>query len=276
MRDEDEFIIGPPNKLMLNLRELWDFRELFYFFSWRDIKVKYKQATLGILWVVLQPVLMMLIFTLFFGQIPGIQPEGIPYSVFTFSGLVFWNFFASCVTNAGNAMVSNASVIKKIYFPRLIIPVSAVLSASVDLLITWLLFIIYLFIKQVPLSSSLFFYWPLAFLLTLSATIGLGCWLSALMVKYRDFRFIVPFAIQIGFFVTPVVYPVSRITLPYVKYLVALNPMYGAINLFRQPIMPQTLLDMPLMIISIVSSVSLLIVGILYFKKTELFFADLA
>lgn len=269
-------VIEPASSLSFNFRELWSYRELFYFFTWRDIKVKYKQTVLGIFWVMLQPLLMMLIFTFFFGRMFGVGSDSIPYPVFAFSGLLLWNFFSASVTNAGNSMVLNAPIIKKIYFPRLIIPLSSVLAAFVDLIISLVLFVIFIFFFPVSVDvTKLFICWPLAFLLSLIGAIGLGCWLSALMVKYRDFRFVVPFVMQIGFFVTPVVYPFSRVQLPAFKYILALNPMYGAITLFRIPL-AATMYDPVLIVISVCSSLLLLFVGLTYFKRTELFFADLA
>ncbi|HEY9005082.1 ABC transporter permease [Ohtaekwangia sp.] len=271
-----ETIIEPANRLSLNFKELWGYRELFYFFTWRDIKVKYKQTVLGVFWVMLQPLFMMLIFTFFFGQMFEVGSDSIPYPVFAFSGLLLWNFFSASVTNSGNSMVLNAPIIKKIYFPRLIIPLSSILASLIDLVVSLFLFVIFIFFFPVTIDIvNLILFWPLAFLLAFVGAVGLGCWLSALMVKYRDFRFVVPFMIQIGFFVTPVVYPFSRVQLPALKYILALNPMYGAITLFRIPLtanVPDTMLIM----MSIFSALLLLFVGMTYFKKTELFFADLA
>lgn len=274
--ESQEYIIDSRSRLALQWKELWQYRELFYFFTWRDVKVKYKQTVLGLLWVILQPLLLMLIFTFFFGRVLGVTPEGMSYQVFVFSGILVWTFFSSAVTHAGNSMVSNAGIIKKIYFPRLIIPLSAVLVALVDLIITLIIFLIFLVFTQTTVAFSAFFFWPLAMLLTLIGTIGLGCLISALMVKYRDFRFVVPFALQIAFFVAPIVYPVSRIELPLVKYMLAINPVYGSIILFRAPLMQTGTIDTGLVCISSVSALFMLICGLLYFRKTELFFADVA
>jgi lipopolysaccharide transport system permease protein len=269
-------IIEPASRLSFNFRELWSYRELFYFFTWRDIKVKYKQTVLGIFWVMLQPLFMMLIFTFFFGRMLGVNTGVIPYSVFAFSGLLLWNFFSTSVTNAGNSMVLNAPIIKKIYFPRLIIPLSSVLASLVDLAVALLLFIVYLFFAPVSINIlELVFFWPLAFILSLVGSVGLGCWLSALMIKYRDFRFVVSFVMQVAFFLTPIVYPVSRIDLSFLKYILALNPMYAAITLFRVPLSTEPL-DPVLITISICASILSLLLGLGYFRKTELFFADLA
>lgn len=278
MSEKESFVyrIDSGTQLSLRWKELWSYRELFYFFTWRDIKVKYKQTALGVIWVVLQPLLLMAIFTYFFGQVLGVEPEGMPYEVFAFSGVLLWNFFSSAVTNAGNSMVANASIIKKIYFPRLVIPLSSVIVALVDLFITFILFFVFLAVYGHPVQWLALAYWPLAILLGIVGATGLGCLLAALMVKYRDFRFIVPFALQIAFFVTPVVYPVSRITFPYLKYILALNPMYGAITLFRLPLMQTHAGEYNLIIISVASALALMLIGLFYFRKTELFFADVA
>ncbi|SKC77197.1 ABC transporter permease [Ohtaekwangia koreensis] len=271
-----ETIIEPANRLSFNFKELWSYRELFYFFTWRDIKVKYKQTVLGVFWVMLQPLFMMLIFTFFFGQRLGVKTEGIPYPVFAFSGLILWNFFSSSVTNAGNSMVLNAPIIKKIYFPRLIIPLSSVLASLVDLVVALMLFILFLFFYPVTINAlELVIFWPLAFALSLIGAVGLGCWLAALMIKYRDFRFVVSFVMQVAFFLTPIVYPVSRGSLSVLEYILALNPMYAAITLFRIP-MTTDVVDPILIAISICSSFLSLLLGLNYFRKTELFFADLA
>ncbi len=276
MIDLEEQIIDSGQHDVFNWKELWRYRELFYFFTWRDIKVKYKQTALGVLWVMLQPLLMMIIFTFFFGRMLGIASEGMPYPVFAFSGLLLWNFFSSAITNAGNSMVQNSAIIKKIYFPRLIIPVSSILSAWVDLMVALILFIIFLSFYPVSVNIlELFLFWPAAFILSVVSALGLGCWLSALMVKYRDFRFVVSFVIQVAFFLTPIVYPVSKISYPFLKYILAVNPMYGAITLFRVPMM-ESAVDYSLVGISVLSGLLMLTIGISYFKKTELYFADLA
>jgi lipopolysaccharide transport system permease protein len=274
--EQEEIVIGPPQKFLLNLPELWQYRELFFFFTWRDVKVKYKQTALGFIWVVLQPLFMMLVFTLFFGRALKTPSEGMPYPIFVFSGLLLWNLFASAVNNAGSSMITNGAIIKKIYFPRLIIPLAAVLVSLVDFIVSLFVFFVFLLIFPSPVNVwNALLCWPLAILLTLVGTVGLGCWLSALTVKYRDFRFIVPFLIQIGFFVAPVVYPVSILKVEWMNYLLALNPMYGAITLFRSPLISAPL-DMNLIAISVASAFVLFMIGVHYFRKTELFFADLA
>jgi lipopolysaccharide transport system permease protein len=275
MADEFELRIEPPKKLSFGFKELWLYRELFYFFTWRDVKVRYKQTALGILWVLIQPALTVTIFTIFFGRALKIPSGGIPYPVFVFSGLLFWNAFSASVVNAGTSMISNAPIIKKIYFPRLIIPLSNLLVALVDWSIAFMLFIIITFVYSVEVSwLQALFYWPLATMVMLVGTAGVSCWLAALNVKYRDFRYVIPFALQVMLFLTPVIYPINILNYPGLQYVLALNPMYAVIELFRFPLLQQS--NLILLTISLSSSVLFLLVGIYYFKSTEHYFADLA
>jgi lipopolysaccharide transport system permease protein len=276
MEQETEMIIEPSRALSLNIRELWQYRELFYFFTWREVKVKYKQTVLGITWVVLQPLLTVVIFSFFFGRTLQVPSAGLPYPVFVFSGLLFWNFFSASINAAGNSMLSNAPIIKKIYFPRIIIPVSSLLVSGVDFLIAFVLYVAMLAYYRVPIEFvQLVIYWPLAILLLLLGTLGISCWLAALNVKYHDFRYIVPFALQIALFLSPVIYPATIIHIRWINYLLALNPIYAAINFFRMPI-TELHADPELMLISTASAFLLLAGGLYYFKRTETFFADLA
>ena len=276
MKVADEFVIAPPGRFSLNLRELWQYRELFYFFTWRDVKVKYKQTVLGIVWAILQPLLMMLIFTFFFGRPLHIETLGIPYPLFVFSGLVLWNLFSTGITNAGNSMVTNSNIIKKIYFPRLIIPVSSILSSLLDFCFAFLVLIGLLIWYRQPVNYVLMLlYWPLGVFLTCLATFGPGCWLAALNIKYRDFRYVIPFIVQALLFVTPVIYPVTALQNKWMQLLLSLNPMYAAIEIFRAPIAGGV--THPTSVgISILSGIILFFIGLLYFKKTEIYFADLA
>ncbi len=267
--------INATQNRLLNFGELWRYRELFYFFTWRDIKVKYKQTVLGFLWAILQPLLMMLIFTFFFSRTLNIQHLTIPYPVFVFSGLILWNFFSSALTNASNSMVNNAPIIKKIYFPRLIIPVSSILGAFFDFIMAFILFFFILLYYQVSPELSAILLWPLALLVTAVASLGLGSWLSALNVKYRDFRYVIPFLVQILFFVTPIIYPASLIEQEWIRYIVALSPMYAAIEFFRIPL-STTSANTLMLTLSLSSSIIFLFVGLIYFRRTEDFFADLA
>ena len=270
-----EFEIKPSGKLFFDWKELWRYRELFYFFTWRDIKIKYKQTVLGFLWAVLQPLFMMVIFTLFFGKALNVPSQNLPYPVFVFSGLLLWNLFSTGLTGSANSMVNNSAIIKKIYFPRLIIPVSAILVTLFDFLMAFVLFIPLLIYYQQPLSWDALWCWPLAVAISVVGTLGPGCWLAALNVKYRDFRYVIPFLIQALFFLTPVIYPVTMLKYFLLQYVLALSPMYAAMELFRLPLTGAAT-DPTFLLISLSASLFLLVVGILYFKKTEDFFADFA
>ncbi len=270
-----EYSIEPSGRKLYDWKELWQYRELFYFFTWRDVKVKYKQTTLGVVWVVLQPVLSVMIFTFFVGHALNVPSAGLPYPVFVFSGLLLWTVFSASVSAAGNSMISNAPIIKKIYFPRVIIPISAVLVCFLDFLISFGVFIVLLLYYGIETNlAAVFIFWPAAVALALVTTLGACCWLAALNVKFRDFRFVIPFAIQIGLFVTPVLYPVSTFANESVGYIVSLNPLYGAIMLFRAPFGLE--LNSTELYISTVSGLLLLVWGLYYFKKTEAYFADIA
>ncbi len=275
MAEKVEYVIEPSGRRLLNWAEIWRFKELFYFFTWRDIKVKYKQTVLGFLWAILQPLLMMTIFTLFFGRALKIPSQNIPYPVFVYSGLLIWNIFSSGLINASNSMINNAPIIKKIYFPRIVIPVSAVIGALFDFLMAFILFFVLIFFYGQSVSLNAIWCWPAAVLIAFIATLGPGSWLAALNVKYRDFRYIVPFLVQALLFLTPVIYPVTMLQYPILQYVMALSPIYAAIELFRMPLSAAPL-EPTLLLISLSSGVIFLFVGLIYFRKTEDFFADLA
>jgi lipopolysaccharide transport system permease protein len=271
-----EYQIKPENKVSLGLRELWSYRELFYFFTLRDIKVKYKQTVLGFAWAVLQPLLMMILFSFFFGRTLKVPSENIPYPVFVFSGLLLWNIFSAGLTNAGNSMVTNANIIKKIYFPRLIIPLSSVLAALFDFLMALIIYAGILIYYHFGFDVTKFVvYFPLSLLLTVMATFGAGTFLAALNVKYRDFRYIIPFMVQFLLFITPVIYPVSILHNEWAKFLMSLNPMTGAIVLFRS-VLTDNAPEWNVILTGVCSAVILLVTGLFYFRKTEAYFADIA
>jgi lipopolysaccharide transport system permease protein len=268
--------INPPSQISINLSELWAFRGLIYFFTWRDIKVKYKQTYLGFAWAVLQQFALMVIFSVFFGKALKVQSDGIPYPLFAFSGLMLWSVFSSGISGAGNSMVSNANIIKKIYFPRLIIPMSSILVAVFDFFMAFLIYIILVFYFGYGFSWKLLYMLPLSLLLTIIATFGPGTLIAALNVKYRDFRYILPFMIQILLFLTPVIYPISMLAdYPWLQKILALNPMYAPISMIRNALIDQPL-EKEMVAVSIVSALVFLLLGILYFRKTESYFADLA
>ena len=275
-----EYIIKPPGKLTINWKELWRYRELFYFFTWRDIKVKYKQTVLGFLWAILQPLAMMTVFVLFFAKGLNVPTDNIPAPIFYFVGLMFWNLFSSGLNASANSMVSNAEIIKKIYFPRLIVPFSGVLVALFDFLMTLIpfigLMIYYGMTTDFLFSFHLIWQLPLALFITIITTIGLGCMIAAWNVKYRDFRYVVPFMIQFLLFVTPVIYPVTMFdNIPIAKYILSLNPMTGVMLLARNSFSGDNL-PLDLMGISIFATILFFVVGLLTFRKMEAYFADIA
>lgn len=278
MADNSEyyFELKPKNTFSLNLKELIEYKELFYFFTWRDIKVKYKQTALGFLWAILQPILLMIIFTFFLGRALHVPSDGMEYPVFVFSGLMLWLLFSSGIANAGNSMVSNAQIIKKIYFPRLIIPLSSVLVAVFDFAMTTVVFVPVLLYYGASVSiPEALWCWPAGLALAIMGSFGPGCLLAALNVKYRDFRYVIPFLVQVLLFLTPVIYPMSIVPGKWLPYVVALNPMYAAITIFRMPFTAVTA-DGTLLMVSIISGIILLVVGLGYFRKTESYFGDLA
>lgn len=277
---QQEYIIEAPKKVAINWAELWRYRELFYFFTWRDIKVKYKQTVLGFLWAILQPLAMMTVFVVFFAKGLNISTDNLPAPVFYFVGLMFWNLFSSGLNSSANSMVTNAEIIKKIYFPRLIVPFSGILVALFDFLMTLIpfigLMIYYSLNTDFTITYDILYLLPLSLILTLTTTVGLGCTIAAWNVKYRDFRYIVPFMIQFLLFVTPVIYPVTMFdNIPFLKYILALNPMTGVMIMTRNGFSTETL-PLDLMGISIFAAVILLIVGLYTFRKMEAYFADIA
>lgn len=274
-----EYEIKPHRKFDFGLTELWSYKELFYFFAWRDIKVKYKQTVLGFLWAILQPFITMLVFTFFFGKMLQSPSLNMPYPVFVLSGLLMWNIFSSGVVNAGNSMIHNSNIIKKIYFPRLIIPLSAILVSVFDFLMAFVIFLVVMIYFK--FKASLDIHWisfilllPVCIVISCIASFGVGTLLAALNIKYRDFRYLIPFMIQTLLFVTPVIYPINIVEPAYLKQILALNPMYAAIEILRGS-MTGIFPNNELILISIISSLVLLFVGIFFFRKTEYYFADL-
>lgn len=271
-----EYEIKSKSKFNIGFDELWQYRELFYFFTWRDIKIKYKQTVLGVLWAVFQPALMTILFTLGFGKLISANSAlNLPYPVFALSGFLLWNIFSSGLANAGNSMVNNANIIKKIYFPRLIIPISSILVSIVDFFMAFLVFIPVLYYYECSFNLSAIILIPLSVLLAAIATFGLGVLLAAVTIKYRDFRYILPFFIQALLFATPVIYPIKMANNLIFRTILQLNPMNAPIELFRHSI-SNTSLNYQTLTSSIIVSILLLIVGVIYFRKTESYFADIA
>lgn len=268
-------LIQPPSRFSPGFRELWQYRELFYFFTWRDIKVKYKQTLLGIGWALLQPLAMMVLLTLLFSKTWPIHTGPVKYPIFVLSGLICWNLFNQSVSQAGESMLRNAGIINKIYFPRLIIPGAVVLVAFFDFLMGFIIFIVFCFIFGQPLPLAVLWYFPAGILLVVLAAFGAGTLLATLTVKYRDFRYTIPFLLQALFFASQVIYPLQPVQQAWVRYLLAINPVNAAIELFRAPLTGSPA-DLTIIVIGTASTLLLLISGIYFFKKTEAWFADLA
>ena len=268
-----EIVISPKTFGVIDLAEIIRFRELFYIFSWRDIKVRYKQTLLGVIWVIFQPLVTTLIFTVFFGNLAKIPSGDMPYPLFVLTGLVFWNYFSNSVTHAANSMVENESIIKKVYFPKIILPLSSLLTGFIDFLINLsLLFLFAIATGHIP-NLKILYLLPFSLLVTIFSSAGLGLFLASINVKYRDVRYILPFFIQILLFISPVIYPLSILS-PSHKIYMAFNPMSGAVEAARG-IFSGTPPDFSLMIVSAFSSLLILFTGFIYFSKTERFFADI-
>lgn len=275
MSFQKEIIIRPKtNWFALNLQELWDYRELFYIFAWRDLKIRYKQTLLGVIYVVFQPIVNMVIFTVFFGNLAKIPSENLPYSLFVIIGLVFWYYFSSALTRASNAMVDNQDIITKVYFPKIILPITSLITFLVDLIINTIVMLIYaVILGYIPTVQFLVFF-PIAFILTFITAAGLGLLLSALNVKYRDIRNILPFFIQILLFLSPIIYPLTILSQRN-KYIMAINPLTSAVDMVRSTFNHTSSIDPIYFIISSISCFSILFVGYWYFKRTERYFADI-
>jgi lipopolysaccharide transport system permease protein len=259
-------------RFAFNLRELWIYRELLVFLVWRDIKVRYKQTLLGAAWAILQPLLTTLVFTLFFGVLAGVGSDGIPYPVFAYAGLLPWTFFANSVTQSSNSLVGNANLITKVYFPRIIIPSAAVGAGLVDFAIAFLVLVGMMIYYRIGLAWSSLMLPVLALHITLFS-IAVGMWLSALNVKYRDIRFVLPFLIQLWMFVSPVIYPSSMIPERW-RWLLMLNPLTGIIENFRAALFAQKQFEWVSLGISMASTILMLLYSIYSFRRMEKHFAD--
>lgn len=282
MCDEKEYIIQAKAHFSLGLKELWQYRELFYFFSWRDLKVKYKQTTLGLAWAILQPMAMMSIFVLFFANALNLSTQTLPPAVFYLGALIYWNLFQAGLSHSAESMIANANIVKKIYFPRLIIPISSILVALFDFLVAAVVFvgvlIYHSLLGQLPDLNyfSVFSAMCLALFITLITTFGFGIYLAALTVKYRDFRYIIPFFLQFLFFATPVIYSLDSFSqFGWLQYALAINPISTAISILRYGLGAEVL-DWKTLMVSMVAMVFFMILGIYQFRKTEEYFADLA
>jgi len=262
----------------LRLGELWHYRELLYFLVWRDVKVKYKQTFLGAAWAILQPLLTMLVFTIFFGGLAQVGSDGLPYPIFSFAGLLPWNLFAQGLTLSSTSIVSSSTLITKVYFPRLVIPISSVLGGLVDFAIAFGILICMMAYYGIWPAAAVV-YLPLLILLATAAATGVGMWFAAWSVEYRDVRYVVPFLVQLWLFVTPVIYPASKVAaklrqvgLP--TWLYGLNPMAGVVEGFRWALLGTGSRPGPILLASTAVTAALLVSGAFYFRRVERTFAD--
>jgi lipopolysaccharide transport system permease protein len=258
----------------LRLRDLWEYRELLYFLTWRDIKVRYKQTALGATWAIIQPFFTMVVFSVFFGRLAKLPSEGVPYPIFTYCALVPWTYFATALTQSSNSLVDQARLITKVYFPRLLVPAAAVVGGLVDLAISFVVLLgMLLYYGIVPGPAVLLL--PLFALLAALTALATGLWLSALNVQYRDVRYTIPFLVQFWLFVTPVAYTATLVPERW-RTLYALNPMTGVVEGFRWALLGRREAPGPMLAASVASVVLLLIGGLFYFRRMERRFADVA
>lgn len=254
-----------------NIAELWSYRELLIALTLRDVKVRYKQTVLGVAWAVIQPITTMIIFTILFGRLANIPSDGYPYPVFIFSGLLAWNFFQTAVSSGGVSLLSAGSLISKVYFPRVIIPLASIGVSMVDFLIALVILFVLMLVYAIPITWQLL-YLPLFFIGLMSLVSGLSAWLAAVTVAYRDFRFVIPFVLQVWLYLTPVIYPVSFIPKEW-QWLLYLNPVFGWVDGIRSSILGQSI-DLNAIGSSLILTVLIMILGAKYFAKAEQRFAD--
>ncbi len=256
----------------LGLRELWAYRELLYFFVWRDIKVRYKQTILGASWAIIQPFFTMIVFSIFFGRLAKVPSDGLPYPIFSYAALVPWSFFANGVSQASNTLVANSNMVKKIYFPRLAMPIASVLAGIVDFVLAFLVLLgMMLFYNVTPTINVLWL--PLFLLLALTTSLGVSLWLAAMNVQFRDVRYVVPFIIQIWLFITPIAYSSTLLSEPW-HTIYGINPMAGVVEGFRWALLGTATAPGAIVAVSAIVSLVILISGAFYFRRIEKTFAD--
>jgi lipopolysaccharide transport system permease protein len=255
----------------LGLHEIWEYRELLYFLIWRDVKVRYKQTALGAAWAVIQPVFTMLVFSLFFGKLGKIPSDGIPYPLFAYSALLPWNFFAQSLNESSQSLVRSSNLIRKVYFPRLTIPMAGVFAGLVDFAISFVVFLIMMFYYKIHFTWNILLL-PVFLILAIATALGVGIWLAGLNVKYRDVRFVVPFLTQFWMFATPVAYPSSMLHEPW-RTIFGLNPMVGVVEGFRWALL-NTNPPGPMIALSTMVTIIMLTFGAYHFRKMEKTFAD--
>lgn len=257
----------------LKLKDLWEYRELLGIFVWRDLKVRYRQTVVGILWAIIQPLLTMVIFSIFFGRLAKLPSDEIPYPIFSFAALVPWTFFANTINQASNSLVNSADMIKKIYFPRLTLPISSMLAGFVDFFLAFIVLLGMMFYYGfVPTINILWF--PVFILLAMMTSLGVSLWLSALNVQFRDVRYMIPFITQAWLFATPVAYPSSLLIEPW-RTLYGINPMVGVVEGFRWALLGTDTAPAPIIIVSFFVSFGILLSGTYYFRRMERIFADI-
>jgi lipopolysaccharide transport system permease protein len=272
---EKERIVLRPSRgwSALELGDIWKYRELLFFLTWRELKVRYQQTLLGAAWAIIQPLMQMIVFTFIFGGIARMTSEGIPYPIFSYTALLPWGLFAKSLTDAGRSMVMNRNMITKIYFPRLIIPIASVFSGLVDFMVAFVILLgLMVYYHITPTRAILLL--PLFMLLAIVAALGVGLWLSAMNVQYRDVGHVLPFLTQFWMFVTPVIYPASRIPAKW-QLLYSLNPMTGVVEGFRWALLGTSSAPTSMMAVSAAISIILLIGGLFYFRRMERTFADM-
>lgn len=268
-------VVQPPGGWNgLGLRELWRSRDLLYWFAWRDLKIRYKQTVIGAGWVILQPLLIMTVFTIFFGKVVGVSADGLPYPVFVYAGLLPWNYFNLAMGESANSLVNYASLVTKVYFPRLAIPVAPAISALVDLGISGAIFLGLMLVYGILPPWQVVFL-PVFLLLLVAVSLASGIWLSALNLRYRDVRHVIPFATQVLFFVTPVIYPSTLLSGPW-KVVYTLNPLAVVVDGVRWSVLDQPAPHPVAAVASIAGTLLLLLGGIVHFRYAEQSFADVA
>lgn len=267
-------VIRPKKVLSLqDFKEIWSHRELLYFFTWRDFKVRYKQTFIGIAWALFQPVMSMIVFSLFFGKLAGVPSDGVPYPIFVFVGLLFWQFFSDALSDTSNSLIANQAIVTKVYFPRLLLPISTVVTKLVDFGIAAIILIGLMFYYHFIPSLEGLILLPLLLLITFMAALGGGLFLASINVKYRDVRYILPYFIQLFMFITPVIYS-SSIAGKY-SWILAFNPMSGVIQTARAAFLHTAPINWLLIVFSFVISIIILAISTIIFKKTERYFADI-
>jgi lipopolysaccharide transport system permease protein len=273
MTNKPQTIIRPASKIgFFDVKEIWRYRELFYTLAVRDIQLRYKQTAFGVVWAILQPLLPAVIFAVIFGLFAKLPSNGSPYLLFVFTGTMIWNLFSQSITRAGNSLVGNASLISKVYFPRIVVPLSSIGAVIFDFLVTAVLLVAFMVLYKTPPTINLLFL-PLFILLALVTAVGISLWLSALNVKYRDFMYAMPFLVQVWLYATPVVYASSLVPQKF-QWIYSVNPAVGFVEGFRWSVLGKGTLTLAMVIISSSIAIVALVTGLIYFKSTERNFAD--